>query len=294
MVETITCPICANVHLENSNFCKDYTVSHENFSLVKCTVCGLKITSPRPTDSELSKYYLSEDYISHSNKARSIIDKAYLFIRKFTLKRKVKLISQFASIPTILDYGCGTGEFLNICKSAGWVTTGIEPSTKARQMANQLSNLRVYSSSTDLPDVKYEIITLWHVLEHISDLDAVVKDLSKRLSDHGTIFIAVPNYECYDAAIYKDYWAGYDVPRHLWHFSKHSIEKLLHSHSLKLKSILPMSFDSFYVSLLSERYKNNNAYSIAGCINAFMIGLRSNIKAKKTGKYSSLIYIVQK
>ncbi len=295
MEDIIICPVCGNTKLENfySN-CQDHTVSHETFKLIKCIACGLVITSPKPNDESLGNYYLSDDYISHSNKAKSIVDKLYILIRRYTLKQKLKLIAKHNQTGLILDYGCGTGDFINVCKSNGWSTIGIEPSIDARQKALSLTKTKIYSSVEDLPKTRIDVITLWHVLEHIPDLENILKKLSDHLSENGTIFIAVPNHKSYDAEIYRELWAGYDVPRHLWHFCPSSMEKLLTNNSLKLKMIVPMRLDSFYVSLLSEKYKHDNKYSIKGFLKAISTGIKSNLKAAKTGNYSSLIYILQK
>ena len=293
MQQITTCPICGNTNFEDHYTCQDFTVSHETFKIVKCN-CGLAITTPRPNEGDLGNYYLSDDYISHSNKAKTIIDRLYLIARRYTLNQKLNLISKYNPISSILDYGCGTGYFLNICKSNGWNIFGVEPSLPAREKAIALTKGHIYSSIEDIKEEKIDVITLWHVLEHIPDPNAILQNLSSHLTTNGTIIIAVPNYEAYDAETYKDRWAGYDTPRHLWHFTKSSLEKLLNRNSLKLKSVVPMKLDAFYVSLLSEKYKRHGINSIKGYFAGFMMGMKSNLKASKSGNYSSLIYVVQK
>jgi 2-polyprenyl-3-methyl-5-hydroxy-6-metoxy-1,4-benzoquinol methylase len=293
MREVTSCPICKSTKLKAILHCDDYTVSHETFQIIKCQNCGLVITNPQPNAEILGNYYLSDNYISHSNQAKSILDKLYILVRKFTLTQKLKLVLQYSSKALLLDYGCGTGEFISTCKSNGWRTIGVEPSINARQKALSTDE-NIYESLEHVPDKKIDVITLWHVLEHVPDINGLLQQLYKMLTKNGTIFIAVPNYESYDADVYKEFWAAYDVPRHLWHFSKSSLEKLLANNSLKIKSIVPMKLDSFYVSLLSEKYRHGNVHSIKGIFSAFSTGVKSNLKAKKTNNYSSLIYVVQK
>ncbi|HEY8934156.1 MAG TPA: class I SAM-dependent methyltransferase [Cyclobacteriaceae bacterium] len=293
MQQIKVCPVCEGSTFKNYLSCKDYTVSHETFQLTKCEVCDLVLTNPRPENKKLDKYYISDDYISHTSNANSLIDRVYLLARKFTLNKKLKLISRYNTPSKLLDYGCGTGEFINHCKSNGWNISGVEPSILAREKASALTSSEIKTSIQELREEYFDVITLWHVLEHIPDFDKALKTISKLLNEKGTLFIAVPNYKSFDAEIYKHIWAGYDVPRHLWHFAPSTIKKLLSNQSLTLKEIVPMKLDSFYVSLLSEKYKRNKQ-SLPGMINAFINGLRSNLKAQKTGDYSSLIYIIQK
>ncbi|MFZ6010766.1 MAG: class I SAM-dependent methyltransferase [Bacteroidota bacterium] len=289
------CPVCGEKQFTKTFSCKDFTVSHETFQLIKCNACKLIATSPRPTNDSLPKYYLSEDYISHSNRVTSIIDLIYKISRHFTLRWKSNLIKKNSSVSeptTLLDYGCGTGDFLNKMKTAGWSVAGVEPSAIARTKAQQEYSLKVSEKLTQVKEI-YDTLTLWHVLEHVPDLNETLAQLTQRLSKNGTMFIAVPNYKCSDAKHYGENWAGYDVPRHLWHFSQENMSKLLQRHDLTLTKIIPMKLDAFYVSLLSEKYTNGKI-SIVGLVRAFINGLKSNYRAKETREYSSLIYIAQK
>ena len=289
------CPVCQGTKFNSIFDCQDYTVSHETFSLIECAACHLLITSPRPTDQNLGSYYLSEDYISHSNKSTSILDLIYKISRFFTLRWKAALITKYAAskvLPTILDYGCGTGDFLNHMKTLHWDTAGVEPSALARLQAEKLNQHPMAQNLTDVSG-SFTCITLWHVLEHVADLNQTVHSLSSLLAKNGTMFIAVPNHESMDAIRYKNHWAGYDVPRHLWHFSKENMSLLLRKHGLTVKKIEPMKLDSFYVSMLSEKYIRQKT-SLSGLASAFITGLKSNNSGRKNGGYSSLIYIAQK
>lgn len=267
--------------------CIDYTVSMESYEVMYNKEYDLLITSPVPND--LSKYYKSESYISHTDSTKSLVDKLYQVVKKYTLKKKLKLINSFKTeTKTILDIGAGTGDFLKICKENNWEVTGIEPSEKARKFAEE-KNINLYNDISKIENKKFDVITLWHVLEHIPNLFEYIQNLKKLLKENGTLIIAVPNFKSYDAKYYKEFWAAYDVPRHLYHFSQNSIDKIFNNINMKVVKKLPMKFDSFYVSLLSEKYKTGKS----NLFKAFYIGLLSNLKAKKSTEYSSLIYIIK-
>jgi len=289
-----------NIELRPYISCKDYTVSRETFSIFIDEESGLLVTTPRPENQELGKYYESENYISHSNSKKSLLDKVYQVVRNYTIKQKVKLINSFNETDKkILDIGTGTGSFLAACKNIGWDVTGVEPDKNARTLAKetlQNSRYKIYKSVEDLklgtqyPEPRtYDIITMWHVLEHVPNLSEYVSNLKKLLKPSGTLIIAVPNYKSFDATYYKEYWAAYDVPRHLWHFSKAAIQKLFQQEKMKVVKILPMKFDSYYVSLLSEKYKTGKS----NFFKAFFIGFRSNWIARTTKEHSSIIYIIK-
>lgn len=273
--------------------CKDNTVSRETFTIVQCYLCGFRFTNPKPEESELGDYYKSKEYVSHSNTGKGIINSTYQTVRKYTLIKKLQLISQYHKTGSVLDIGCGTGEFLNVCKNAKWKVMGIEPSEGARQMAMDNYNLDVREEQElkNLVNGSFDIITMWHVLEHVPRLNERVEDLKKLIKTTGIIIIAVPNCNSLDAKIYKENWAAYDVPRHLYHFTPNDIETLFRNHGMKVFKILPMVFDSFYVSMLSEKIMTGKV----NIIKALWNGLRSNLAAIKTGKtYSSQIYLIRK
>lgn len=270
--------------------CVDYTVSNEEFSILIDKETNLLVTSPRPKDENLGVYYESEDYISHSDSKKSLFDRLYQFVRNYTLKQKIKLIDSFkSSDKTVLDIGAGTGDFLVACKNHGWKVEGVEPSTKANEIASLKLAVNLKSDITDLVEQQYDVITMWHVLEHVPNLTTYISQVRELLKPNGTLIVAVPNHESYDAEYYGKFWAAYDVPRHLWHFSQKSIEKLFSIERMNVVNILPMKFDAFYVSLLSEKYSNGKMNPLK----AFYTGLRSNLKARRTNQYSSLIYIIK-
>ncbi|HEY0092130.1 MAG TPA: class I SAM-dependent methyltransferase [Flavobacterium sp.] len=265
----------------------DHSVSKEAFELYYNSEFDMLITSPTPEFIE--KYYESDNYISHTDGNRSLFEQCYNFVKRFTLNDKVSLISRYSSATRrILDIGAGTGDFLLTAKSKGWQVTGSEPSNKARAIAKS-KKLTLSESTLELPANSFDVITMWHVLEHVSDLNGQLAELKRLLSTSGTIVIAVPNFKSFDATHYKEFWAAFDVPRHLWHFSKNSISRLFQMHGFELIKVLPMKFDAFYVSLLSEKYRTGKMNPVA----AFVIGLKSNLSARKDGNFSSHIYILK-
>ena len=276
-------------NLKNFLTVKDNSVSKEIFELLYDENLDLLITSPQPDENNLGRYYESEDYISHTDGKRSVFEKAYHFIKNIALKNKLSLINDLQkSKGNLLDIGAGTGDFLLVAKENDWKTIGFEPSEKARTIA-QKKGVELKSNLSDFENNSFDVITMWHVLEHVPDLENQIKELKRLLKPNGSILIAVPNFKSFDANYYKEFWAAYDVPRHLWHFSKTAIQKLFQVENLELQKVLPMKFDSFYVSLLSEKYKTGKM----NYIKAFSIGLKSNLKAKKNLEYSSHIYVLK-
>lgn len=286
------CPLCSSGHFNEYLVCKDYTVSKEDFTITQCDQCKLLLTSPRPTADTLSNYYQSEDYISHQNKSTNPINFIYKLARYFTIKSKVNLLNRFANKGNVLDIGCGTGHFLKACKSNGWSIAGVEPDPTAREIASAQTGMAVKNDLHLIENNTFDAITLWHVLEHVADLNLYIEKLYTLLDKNGIMIVAVPNYRSYDAQYYQKYWAAYDVPRHLYHFDQDTMKQLMHNHQLKVKEVVPMKLDAFYVSLLSEGYKQRGAMKYPLSI---INGWKSNRYAKKNNKnYSSLIYIITK
>jgi SAM-dependent methyltransferase len=295
IIHYTNCPVCGSSEIKQVLQAKDYTVSNKLFPIVECGTCSLRFTQDVPDAVAIIPYYKSENYISHTNTSKGLINRLYQFVRKRTLKQKGKLIEQTVRKKngTFLDVGSGTGAFVNEMKQRGWQVTGLEPDEDARTVAKELYNIELMSMNmfTQLPADSFDAITLWHVMEHVHDLSAYVEQLKTLLKQEGKFFIAVPNYTSKDAAVYGEYWAAYDVPRHLYHFSPCSVQVLMERHGLKLLQHKPMWFDSFYISMLSSKYKNGSTNFIA----AFWNGFWSNIKAMGDAKRcSSVIYIIGK
>lgn len=288
------CPVCNSNSIDPLLTVKDYSVSKEEFVVWQCAACSLRFTQDVPDEESIAPYYQSPGYISHSNTSKGLVNQLYQKVRQYTLGQKRQLIIRHTSEKgRILDVGAGIGAFLSEMKKAGWEANGIEPDEGARTKAKDL-----YGLTLNKPEALYTLqpqsmdaITLWHVLEHVHQLHPYVEQLKKVVANDGKIFIAVPNYTSADAAAYRNYWAAYDVPRHLYHFSPLSINVLMQQHGLKVVAKKPMWFDSFYISLLSSNYHKGRISWIGAGIN----GLRSNMAALlNRDRCSSLIYIIEK
>jgi 2-polyprenyl-3-methyl-5-hydroxy-6-metoxy-1,4-benzoquinol methylase len=295
MIHYTACPVCSSNNISKQLIAKDHTVSHQQFEIWHCNNCTARFTQDVPGQEAIGAFYQSDNYISHSDTKKGIVNTLYHWVRQRTLLSKLRLLIKQVGIikGTVLDIGCGTGAFLNTMKIKGWNITGLEPDATARGKATDLYNIQPLSSEKlfELKPASYDAITMWHVLEHVHQLHNYIKQLELLLSPNGKIFIAVPNYTCYDAAKYQQNWAAYDVPRHLYHFSPQSIQQLLTPYNLKLANIQPMWYDSFYVSMLSEQYQHGKG----NIIRAFWCGLISNIKTVgNPKKCSSLIYVISR
>lgn len=289
------CPLCKSGNILNHQLVKDHAVSKKEFTLCRCGDCTLLFTNPRPTEEEINPYYDFEEYYSHEDQVRSFTQWLYQKVRKSSIQRKVRLINSLVKGGSLLDYGCGTGEFLQEAKKQHWNVLGIEPSDKARTQAFTKLPTEVLGTLDELPELEaYNVITLFHVLEHIHSLRKTVKKLITRLKSDGYMIIAVPNPESADARHYGNNWAGYDVPRHLYHFSQKSMKTFQEQFGLELTRIEALTYDSYYVSLLSERYKNPKEGILTHYMNAFIQGYRSNQSAEKPGNHSSNIFIFKK
>ena len=289
------CPCCGSGSIYPVLSAKDYTVSNEIFEIWHCDDCTNRFTQNLPDLSGIGAYYQSAEYISHSDSKKGFINRLYHLVRKYTLGSKRDMIHKIAGKKTgkLLDVGAGTGAFSDTMQTAGWQVTGLEPDTTARKNAADKYGLTLLSPDLlySLDKEQFDIITLWHVLEHVHDLQGYLTQFQRLLKSGGSLVIAVPNYTSNDAAVYKGYWAAYDVPRHLYHFSPKGMELLGRKNGFMLKAIQPMWFDSFYVAMLSEQYRNGSSNLIGAVWNGFLSNLKTLFKKNKG---SSLIYIFRK
>ena len=294
VVHYTSCPVCGSTKIDPLLTVKDHSVSKEEFAVWQCAECDLRFTQDVPDENSIGPYYQSQDYISHSNTDKGLLNKLYQKVRKHTLEQKAKLIIRYTRRKgSILDIGAGVGAFLSVMKEKGWEIKGIEPDEVARKNAEKFFGLQLEepSSLQGLKAGSCDAITLWHVLEHVHELQKYVEELRDLLTKEGKLFIAVPNYTSGDASAYKNFWAAYDVPRHLYHFTPKTIEVLMRRHGMNVIANKPMWFDSFYISLLSSKYKNGKTSWLGAGFN----GLRSNIAALfNKDKCSSLIYVIEK
>ena len=287
-----SCPVCGNKNFRPFLETNDFFLTKENFTIVQCNECELKFVNPRPDENEISRYYESPDYVSHGGK-KDLLNFVYRTIRKSSIKKKFALIKEYALNKKILDIGCGTGEFLHYCNKMGFDVKGIEPGDKPRTFAQKQYKLDVYNEAflEQLVNPEFDIITMWHVLEHVHLLHERIRKIAEILKPDGTIIIAVPNSDSWDAKYYGKFWAAYDLPRHLYHFSKSSIKIAFENHGLEIVKTIPMKLDAFYISLLSEKYSKGNKNYFKAIIN----GIRSNNFAKHNEQnYSSLIFVLRR
>lgn len=288
------CPVCGTAAWRPFLAPKDHTVSALDFPLTTCGACGFCVTNPRPTRSDIGRFYESRDYISHTNTAVGLQDRWYQIVRRRAIRGKHRLIARYKPNGRVLDMGCGTGEFLGFLKSRGYLTTGVEPNIKAREQAIANHALEVFPSLEQTPALEqFQVITLWHVLEHVHDVRDTLKKLHARLAREGLLVIAVPDRDSWDAQHYGAHWAAYDVPRHLSHFRRADLHRLLAEQGFEQLATKPMWFDAPYVAMLSEKYKG--AGPLMALVKGGLVGMASNLIAATTPRpTSSTLYIAQK
>lgn len=289
------CPVCGSKDFVSFLTCEDYFATKDTFDILRCKACSFAFTQDFPSEDEIGKYYDAPSYISHSDTNKGIVNILYHLARKIALRSKSKIVLKYSALNQgkLLDIGSGTGYFLNKMKELKWIVTGIEKSEAARKLAKQKFDIYTQDSEYlyDLNCKTKNVITMWHVLEHLEHLNAVMGHLQTILQDDGTVIIALPNKDSFDAAHYKEYWAAYDVPRHLWHFSPADFNRLAIKHHYEVVDIKPMYFDAFYISMLSEKNKGTFLAGIIGLIKGGVFFLRSLYNKERC---SSLTYILKK
>lgn len=293
MIRHDKCPLCGSPRISKALSATDHTVSGESFGIWQCAHCCFRFTQDAPAAENIGRYYESEEYISHTEKKTGFVNHLYMYVRRITLRQKKNFVTNHTGLATgrLLDVGAGTGAFLDCMARAGWAVEGVEPAESAIQKAASTYGLRLKETGTlfESAEPEFDAITLWHVLEHVHELHRYFEQLKRRCKPGGRIFIAVPNFTSYDAEHYGGGWAAYDVPRHLYHFSPASMNVLIEKHGCRLEGIYPMWFDSFYVSMLSEKYRKSSLSFLRG----LWCGLQSNLSAlKNRKKASSVIYVI--
>jgi SAM-dependent methyltransferase len=285
---TYTCPVCSNDTFQKGEELVDHFLSQEVFHLYTCTSCAVLKTEPAPDDSRIGKYYESDNYLSHGDGQKGIFARLYRLAKGYNLGWKGRLLQRLNSKASFLDYGCGTGDLITHCQELGFDVRGAEPSDSAKAHLSSLVKDRVVIPAEELlSDRRYDIISMWHVLEHIREPREILSQLKTKLNQDGHIVIALPNNASYDAHHYGALWAAWDVPRHLWHYRPDQIIALMNDLGFTHANSHPMWFDAFYVSLLSERYKKGSSIGAL-----FWAGL-SNLKAlfNKKERCSSQVYV---
>lgn len=286
------CPWCGSEKTQIHLWLKDEFLTKEDFQIHECKQCGLLFTEPHPTKEKIVEYYKSEEYYSHQENKKGFIPKLYETVKSINLKKKCRMATEGMCSGKVLDIGCGVGDFLHQMEKEGWSGMGAEPSEDAKNIAQRRTNGQIVSPEElpDLPDKSYDLITMWHVLEHVDDLKWEVEQLERLLKQGGRLVLALPNFKSFDAEYYKQYWAGYDVPRHLYHFCRSSIANIFKPTKLKHTKTDKLIWDAYYISYMSEKYQNHAMPLAKGAIR----GLQSNWKARKNGQWSSLVYIFEK
>lgn len=285
------CPWCGSEKAQINLWLKDDFLSKEDFHICECLNCGLQYTMPRPTKDKIGNYYKSEEYYSHQENKKGFIPKLYEAVKKVNLRKKYRLATKDLAEGKLLDIGCGVGDFLQRAEEKGWECMGVEPSEEAKVIARKRIKANIINSEEleQIPDNTFDLITMWHVLEHIDDLKWQVEQLQRLIKPNGRIVIAVPNYKSHDGQFYKEHWAAYDVPRHLNHFNKQTITKIFKSKGLQLKKTDKLIWDAYYISYMSEQYRIHKFPLLRGVFK----GLVSNCKARKSGEWSSMVYVFE-
>jgi SAM-dependent methyltransferase len=289
------CPVCGSSALKKELSCKDYVATGDRFDLTRCTNCTFLFTNPRPDGAHIGKYYQSDRYVSHagSKDQFTFMYKVYDLVRDYSIKSKLNLIKKHHNSGRLMDLGCGLGYFLHgAVVDKTFDAIGVDISNDAINYVKQKFGYKIHPES-DLDSFaanSFDIITQWHVLEHVHLLNERMKQLYKILKPNGTLFIAVPNCDSWDAKHYGEFWDGYDVPRHLYHFNKKSFSLLMNNHGFAVVDIKPMPFDAPYISMRSEVHKGNSFEFVRGAAK----GLASTVSALSSGNHSSLMFIVKK
>lgn len=289
------CPVCGCTHLERVMTCTDSYASGEQFDLCRCGECGFTFTQGVPVEAEIGKYYETPDYISHSDTKKGAMNAIYHWVRGYMLGRKARLVikESHRTRGRVLDIGTGTGYFANAMQGRGWRVEAVEKNVQARAFAKEHFGLDVKPESAlnMFAPGTFDVITLWHVMEHLEHLNETWERLWELLSDRGKLVIAVPNCLSYDARRYGNKWAAYDVPRHLWHFTPATIQELGSRHGFILAGRHPMPFDAFYVSMLTERQAGHSCAFLRGMCTGTAAWL-SALRHKEES--SSMIYVFRK
>lgn len=288
-----SCKICDSTNLKTAFTLKDHSHTGVKFIVSKCLDCGFHFTQDIPDTESIGPYYKSENYVSHSDTQKGAFYSVYHSVRNYMLKKKKKLVQSTTGINTgkLLDIGTGTGYFPNIMNQSGWETEGIEQDEATRKYASSKFKFKVHDTNAfyKLKAESFDAITMWHVLEHVHDLDGYLKNINSILTPNGSFIVAVPNHTSFDQKYYKEYWAAWDIPIHLWHFNPITMRVLMMKYGFKVDHILPMPFDAIYVSMLSEQYKSGS--KLPGLIKGLMFALKGKLNPNRC---SSIIYVIKK
>ena len=295
MVHHKVCPLCSSEKISLYLKCVDSLISKETFDIYKCQTCSFEFTQDYPGETDIGKYYESDDYISHSDTSKGLANKIYRIVRSFMLIRKRELIKNVTDLKkgSLLDIGSGTGHFANTLLKAGWEVRGIEINEKVRDFSKIHFGLKIITPEQilTLESESFDCITLWHVLEHFHNPFEYISDINRLLKPGGLCIIALPNSNSYDANFYKESWAAYDVPRHLWHFNPTTFRIFSEKAGFASEKLRDLPLDVFYISIMSEKYRGSGLPFLKGLLIAFPFAMMALFKKEKS---SSVIYILRK
>lgn len=293
MEDITSCPICESTQRKVFLKSRNFRVNDQAFDVMECGSCAFRYTSPLPSVTEIGEYYDPENYVSHTGTKKGLVNKLFHAARFFTLRNKFNLLQSVSKGKKHLDIGAGNGVFLGFMKEKGWEVSGIELDDASRKKIEENTGLSIAKTVHDNNEThEYDVITMWHVLEHVYDLKKDLEKIKQKLKKDGSLIVAVPNCDSYDAKKYKEFWAAYDLPIHLYHFRENDIRNLFDQYEMEVVEVKPMKFDSYYISMVSEKYKNNQKGGLGVLIRGFWNGFVSNLKSK-TGGYSSHIYVIR-
>ena len=283
------CPACGSPDIGSYTTITDHYYSKENFDIAACKGCGLRFTQNRPAPEEIGRYYDSENYASHdSGKKASVFLKVYQMARDYMLGLKFNLVRQFKpEWKQVLDYGTGEGFFTEYLLKKGKDASGIEPSAVARENFKSRTGKTLFEDIDALPaDKTFQVITLWHVLEHIHTLRETMEKLTERLEQKGIIVIAIPNQKAKDLEAFGPHWAAWDVPRHLYHWDTDSLSAFMKSLGLVRIHTGQLPLDPFYIGMISARYAGK------GAVSGILTGLKSYFHGKSNPAEGSTLLTI--
>ena len=289
------CPLCGASGQMPYADCIDFTVSKESFILLRCPQCGVVFTSNPPKESETIRYDTLDLKLKLGDSPRGLTDKLYYYVRHRMLRKKASIVESqsYRTGGTLLNYGAKTGYFSHYMERRGWKVTSIEKYHEERQFSLETFHHRMYdvSEMDRLTPETFDVITLWHVFEHCYNPNGLLNRFYRLLRPGGILLIACPNICSTDAMHYGANWAAYNVPRHLWHFNPTSLSNLLNKHGFTLMHRQKLSYDCFYISVLSEKNKNSKMPFLRG----MWFGMRCwFISLARLDKSSSLVYVFRK
>jgi 2-polyprenyl-3-methyl-5-hydroxy-6-metoxy-1,4-benzoquinol methylase len=295
MVTVNNCLVCGSDNIAFRLVCSDHLTGGGNFDIYTCKNCGFFFTHNPPSVEILEKYYDAEEYISHSDTKKGFTNILFHITRNLMFYRKRRIIAKTTGLNdgNLLDIGCGTGYFAAFMKKSGWNVTGTEVNKNARIFAREKFNLEVIDEAdlTKFDHNHFDCITMWHVFEHLQDPVNYTSVILRLLKPGGVCVAAMPNCDSYDAQYYSQFWAAWDVPRHLWHFTSETFRRFSEKAGLKFSGTLTLPLDVFYISILSEKYKGSKLSFISGILKSLWFSILVLFNKHKT---SSLIYILRK